>query len=478
VIFDVLIPEIVLTVVALGLLLAAAWQKEGQSGSYLGYLGIVGLLGALVALWPAIGISGEVFDGMLVADELTMFFKALLIVVGILVFLMSIEFVEKNHIPAGEYYALLLFGIVGGMIMVASADLLAFYVGLELLAIASYALTGMLRNDHKSQEAVLKYFLNGALASAIILFGISLFYGLTGTTSIQGLADAFKVGVNGTDSLVMAALVFLMAGFGFKIAAVPFHLWAADTYEGAPTPITAFLSVVSKGAAFVVMMRIFFVGLESLTVNWSAAFAVLAVITMTVGNLAALWQKNIKRMLAYSSIAHAGYIMVGFAAATADGLTGMTYYILAYALTNMGLFAIIVAMSNAGLGEDIDGYKGLSRKNALYAWMMVVFFLSLIGIPPTGGFLGKFLLFKASIGANLVWLALAMAINSAISVGYYYGVVKTMFLNEEEEEEPQKLPTTANIGLVVWITGAMVLVLGILPSFFIELSSQVAKILP
>ncbi|MBC7338995.1 MAG: NADH-quinone oxidoreductase subunit N, partial [Firmicutes bacterium] len=340
--------------------------------------------------------------------------------------------------------------VLGMMLMVSSRDLLMIYLGLELVSLCSYVLAGYLKEDARSVEAAIKYFLTGAVASAVILFGISLLYGAAGSTSLDAIARAasgsVSAGAASAGVLGYAALAFLVVGFGFKVAAAPLHMWAPDAYEGAPTPITAFFSVGPKAAAFAALLRVFFAGLGDLRPAWTPVFAVLAALSMFVGNLSALPQKNIKRMMAYSAIAHAGYILVGLAVGTPMGSRAVAYYLLAYLFANLGAFAVIVAVSarvvSAGpasgravpvsadpaRGEQIEDYTGLARRQPLLAWAMVIYFLSLIGIPPTAGFFGKFYLFSAALEQGQVWLALVIVVNSVISVGYYYGVVRQMFL--------------------------------------------------
>ncbi len=419
-----------------------------------GYLSLAGLVAALVFAVRLVAvaqsgpnggapvISGPL-AGMLVVDLLAVLLKITFIAVGIGVALLGVDFAARRGLPVGEFFALMLFAVLGMMLMAASRDLIMIYLGLETTAISCYALAGLLRDDPKSGEAALKYFLTGALASAIILFGMALVYGGTGTTNLSALPGhgAVLLGEGGlfpqAKPIALVGLVMLIAGFGFKLAAVPFHFWAPDAYEGAPTPVTAFLSVGPKAAAFAAALRIFGpvlmisgparAGGPTSTVL-ALLFTILAVVTMTVGNLTAMNQKNIKRMLAYSSIAHAGYLMVGFAVASPIGYAAMIYYLLAYAATNLGAFAVVVWLNNQGTGDDISDYAGLGRRAPLAALAMVICFLSLIGIPPTAGFFGKFYLFLAAIGGGMTWLAVVMVINSAISVGYYYGVVRQLYL--------------------------------------------------
>jgi len=457
---SLVLPELVLAGTALAVLLLDLFLAPDRRRltAYLGLAGTAAALAAAAWLWVAleggtgpatIAAKAAPIAGMLRLDTFALVFKLLFLAIGLLVVLLSIDFVERRGLPVGEFYSLLLFAVLGMMLMAASRDLVMIYLGLETTSIASYALAGLLRRDLRSGEAALKYFLTGALASAVILFGMSLIYGATGSTDLAALMTSSTVRA-GTAAwfgpVALAGLVLLIVGFGFKVAAVPFHFWAPDAYEGAPTPVTTFFSVGPKAASFAVLLRVFGPVLGPAG-GWSTAmpgagalptlFAVLAVVTMTVGNLTALSQRNIKRMLAYSSIAHAGYALVGLAVAAADprGLAAIIYYLLAYAAMNTGAFAVVIWLNNRGTGDDVADYVGLGRRAPLAAIALVVCFLSLIGIPPTAGFFGKFYLFLAAIGGGMTWLAVVMVVNSAISVGYYYSVVRNMYLRAEAATE-------------------------------------------
>jgi NADH-quinone oxidoreductase subunit N len=466
-----------------------------------GYVSLAGLVLALVfsVRLLAVAQSGPAggapvvtgpLAGMLVVDMLAVLLKIAFVAIGIGVVLLGIDFAARRGLPVGEFFALSLFAILGMMIMVATRDLIMLYVGLETTAISCYALAGLLREDPKSGEAALKYFLTGALASAIILFGMALVYGGTGTTNLAALPGHGPVllGEGGifpqAQPVALVGLVLLVAGFGFKLAAVPFHFWAPDAYEGAPTPVTAFFSVGPKAAAFAAALRIFgpvlMVAGPARTGGPTSSvlvllFTILAVVTMTAGNLTALAQKNVKRMLAYSSIAHAGYLMVGFAVATPLGYAALVYYLLAYAATNVGVFAVVIWLNNRGTGDEISDYAGLGRRAPLAALGMVVCLLSLIGIPPTAGFFGKLYLFVAAVSGGMTWLAVVMVINSAISVGYYYALVRQLYLVDGKAErigeavgpEAADCPAgpvkgTPLVGLALGLAVLAVLVLGFL----------------
>jgi len=453
-----ILPEIVLTVVILLLTLAAVFSRGADRNGSLMTATILGLSATLLSFAFVPPFPGQLFSGMLTLDGLAYFFRWLFPVVGVLVVLMSREFLEvKKAENPGEFYIILLMAILGMMLMASSGDLITIYLGLELTSISSYVLAGYLREDPKAGEAAIKYFLLGALASGVLLFGMSLFYGLTGTTKL--IAISGSLAQLGTPAIALAAMVLVAIGLGFKVAAVPFHMWAPDAYEGAPTPITAFFSVGPKGAAFAALIRVFFLSLSALTWEWTLVFATLALLTMTVGNLAALWQKNIKRMLAYSSVAHAGYIMVGLASGNYRGELAMLLYLLAYVFTNLGIFAVVLALGNREGRDSLEDFTGLSQRSPYLAAALVVFFLSLIGIPFTAGFFGKFLLFGAAVDAGLVWLALLMAVNSAISVGYYYGVVRNMYLVPPKTKG--SLAVAGELKLVVTLALVVTLFLGL-----------------
>lgn len=445
---------------------------------------------AMVATWfvatetdPAVITQGkDYWGGMIMADGYTYFLTAVVLGIAALVTMLSIDFVEKYLKGMYlEFFEVLLSATLGMILMVSSRDLITIYVGLELTSICSYVLAGLLRKDPKSNEAGLKYFLNGALASAVLLFGISIIYGVAGTTYLPTIAEMVGKAVKdpGMLSLAVTGVLFLAGGFAFKIAAVPMHLWAPDVYEGAPTPVTGFFSVGPKTAAFGAILRIFVIGLgiSPLTARWSLVWAVLATASMFIGNITALMQTNIKRMMAYSSIAQAGYILVGVVAAgTASpehGVGGVMFYLMGYALTNLGIFAILTHMDQEGKWVTVEDFNGLFSRNPFYAVTLLICFISLIGIPPTVGFFGKFFLFQAAVGSGYLWLALVMAVNSVISVGYYYGVVKAMFL-----EKSDRAPLAPSVGVMatVVISFAGVILAGLLAGQFLTYVTNAAML--
>ncbi|MBX5464226.1 MAG: NADH-quinone oxidoreductase subunit N [Clostridia bacterium] len=467
-----ILPELILTGLGLLLLLVAAFVDERGERAVSPYLTVAGLLVAFASLaWTPLR-NRPVLGGMVHADLFTLFFRMVLIGALLIVVLMSGRYAERRGISAGAFYALLVFATVGALFFLDAGDAVSFYVGLETLTIPSYLLAGMLTRDARSNEAALKYFLNGAVASAILLFGFSLLYGATGTTALAAIAT--RLAASGADPLALSGLLLVLVGLGFKVSAVPFHLWAPDTYEGSPTPVTAFLSVVSKGAAFAAILRLLFTALTPLRADWSAVFAVLSLLSMIVGNVSALHQRNLKRLLAYSSIAHAGYVMAGLAAGTALGFQAVMFYVLVYAVMNLGAFAVVVALGEAGEEESLEGIRGLGRRNPWLAAAMTLFLLSLIGIPFFPGFWGKLYLFQATVQAGMAWLAITIGVNSAVSVYYYYGVIHAMFVQQPEEGRAAALHTSWGVGLGVAVTALAVLLVGLAPGGFLGWVAQAA----
>jgi NADH-quinone oxidoreductase subunit N len=363
------------------------------------------------------------------------------------------------------------------MFMASAIDLISIFIGLETMAVSFYILAGFIKPNPRSNEAAVKYFLLGAFSLGILLYGMSLMYGLSGTTSLRAMATAF-VGQERDPRLVLA-VILVVAGVGFKIAAVPFHMWAPDVYEGAPTPVTAFLSVGSKAASFAMLLRIFLEGMPSLSADWRILFEVLAIVTMTVGNLAALTQSNLKRMLAYSSIAHAGYLLIGIVAAGAGytrGVTATLVYLFIYAFMQLGAFGIIILMRRQDvIGDELKDLSGLYLRRPVAAFAMLLFMLSLGGIPPTAGFMGKFWLFSAAIEAGFVWLAVIGVLNSAISLYYYIRVVVFMYLKKDATgSEPVFSPSLA---LAVGAAVVATIVLGVYPRLLFEVADASARTL-
>jgi NADH-quinone oxidoreductase subunit N len=450
-------PEISLLVMALAVILLDLFIERKR---VLGWISAVGLILPFIFTITLWGTNDTAFGGALVVDQFSLFFKLFFLVVTALVIFSSINYSRKFAAFRGEFYALLLMATTGMMLLASTRELISIFVALELTGIPLYVLAGFLR-DEKSSEAGLKYLLLGAVASAVLLYGMAMVFGLTGTTYLSSIAAAVSAnGLVGNAGLLMG-IVLLVAGFGFKLATVPFQMWVPDVYEGAPTPITAYLSVASKAAGFAVVLRIFYEALGPASVDWGMIFAVLAAVTMTIGNIVALAQTNIKRLLGYSSIAHAGYLMIGLAAATSTGSSAVMFYLACYAVMNLGAFIAIIAISNRIGSDEIADYSGMAKRSPLLAAALALCLISLTGIPPTAGFMAKLYIFNAGIDANLIWLVIVGVLNAVIAAYYYLRIVKLMYLGEPVSEE--KVTSTGSLNVALAIACLGVLVLGIYP---------------
>src|SRR3954471_16119968 len=393
--FYYILPELVITGGALIVLVADVLLPRERRAA-LAVVTLVAIGATLASLVPFYGTHVEVAHGLLAVDRFSLFFKILFLVAAALTVLMSTRYLEVEGVSPGEYYFLILCSTLGMMVMAGGIDLITIFIGLETMAISFYILAGFIKPSQRSNEAAVKYFLLGAFSLGILLYGMSLMYGLSGTTNLRVMATAFAGQEH--DPRLVLAVILVVAGVGFKIAAVPFHMWAPDVYEGAPTPITAFLSVGSKAASFAMLIRIFIEGLPSMSADWRLLFYVLSVLTMTAGNIAAVTQSNVKRMLAYSSIAHAGYLLMGIVAGTARGITATLVYLLIYAFMQLGAFAVVTMLRRSDTaGDELKDFSGLAFRNPFAAFAMLLFMLSLGGIPPTAGFMGKFWLFSSAI---------------------------------------------------------------------------------
>ncbi len=471
--FYYILPELVLTGGALLVLLLSVIVPRRDS-VLLGVT-LATLAATAVALSSFVGVDTTASRGLLAIDGFAIFFKVIALLSAALTVLMSAPYLRVEGVRAGEYYFLILCATLGMMFMASGLDLITLFIGLETMAIAFYVLAGFLKSNPRSNEAAVKYFLLGAFSLGILLYGMSLLYGATGTTKLEGIAAALSgqdVGV-----VLVLAVVLVGAGMGFKIAAVPFHMWAPDVYEGAPTPVTAFLSVGSKAASFAMLLRIFFEGLPALAAEWKMLFWVLAVVTMTVGNIAALTQSNLKRMLAYSSIAHAGYLLIGVVVGTARGVEAMLVYLGVYLFMQLGAFAIVTVMRRSDvIGDELKDLNGLSKRSPIAAFAMLFFMLSLGGIPPTAGFMGKMWLFGAAVDGGAIWLAVLAVANSAVSLYYYLRVVVFMWVNEDE---PAGSPITIGPAMAVTLGVALLgtIILGVYPQALFEYAEAAARTL-
>lgn len=460
-------PEIIVLAGASLLILLDLLLDKSQK-SVIGYLSLLVVIVAGISTWLIAGNSVSIFDRMFVVDSYATFFKMVFYISTFLAILMSINYIKIEEISHGEYYVLMLFALSGMMIMASGTDLLSIYVGLELMALSIYILTGFLQNRRRSNEAAMKYVILGALSSGILLYGISLLYGITGTTQLSDIAAVLAK--NGTsDTGLVLALIFMIGGFGFKVAAVPFHMWAPDVYEGAPTSITAFMSVGPKAASFAVILRVFLEALGPVSVDWVYIVSAVAILTIATGSILALSQTNIKRMLAYSSIAHAGYALLGLVAGGPDGIASVMLYMLIYTFMNMGIFGVIIMLRNGDFkGEDIGDYAGLSKSNKLAAFLMLIFLFSLAGIPPTAGFVGKFYVFMALIKSGNVPLAVLAIMFSAISAYFYIRIVMLIYMKEPVREFDLARSPAHSLALAIAVIGTIII--GILPAWFIEMA--------
>ena len=433
-------------------------------------LSLGGVVCAALALVWRRDQSEIVFGGMLAADGFALFFNLLFLLVAGLTLLISIAYIRRTGLEHGEYSALLLFSTLGMMIMASSLDLMTIFLGLETLSISLYILAGFLRDQIRSNEAALKYLLLGAFASGFVLYGIALVYGATGSINLTRVARALALGQVHDPTLLTIGMGLLIVGFGFKVAAVPYHMWAPDVYEGAPTSVTAFMIAGTKAAAFAALLRILMTALPALQPDWSRVLWVLAVATMTVGNVVALAQTNIKRMLAYSSIAHAGYVLVALVTGTKLGSGAILFYLLAYALMNLGAFAVVVA---AARREDerltIDDYAGMGLTRPALGAAMAVFMFSLAGVPPTAGFMGKLYVFSAAIQGNYLGLAIIGVANSVISAFYYLRITVVMYMVPGQDAPPADRLSPALVAAILIAVGGTLL-LGLFPSGILDVA--------
>ena len=440
----------------------------------LGYISFLVVIATGVVVYTQIGQNVYSFSNMFVVDNFSVFFNLVFLLSTALVILMSDNYVKQEGVNYGEYYTLLLFGTVGMMLMVGGADLLTIFLGIEIMSISLYVLAGFTRDKVRSNEASLKYFLLGAFVTGFLLYGIAMLYGATGSTNIKEIAAYISETSGFLNPMIIVGSSLLIVGFGFKIACVPFHKWSPDVYEGSPTPVTAFMSVGPKAAAFAVLLRVFFVALPELQHKWTVIFWILAVITMSVGNLVAISQKNIKRMLAYSSIAHAGYALIAIIVGGEFGIASLLFYMLAYTFMNLGAFAVIIVLGRKGEeNSNIEDFSGLGYKHPLLAITMSIFMFSLAGIPPLIGFMGKFYIFSAAIKSGFYVLALIGVINSVVSVYYYLRVTVVIYMKKPVREfAPLSLSPLIIFAILLTICGTIYF--GIFPSKIIAFAQQSA----
>ena len=501
-----IMPEIIVCLVGVAVMLIDAFARPTQrwvSGS----VAFAGLLAAAIStiwLWTSWTGVTTAFNGMIVLDGMRLGFTIVFLIVSALTILVSMVWVENEHLPAGEFHALLMFATAGMMFMASGGDLVIIFLGLEILSIATYVLAGFRRTDIRSNESSVKYFILGSFSSAFLLYGIALIYGATttatglaGTTNIALIAQ--RIPQAQYPPLLFAGAAMMLVGFGFKIATAPFHVWTPDVYEGAPTPVTAFMAAGPKAAGFASFMRVFIFGFPFVVATahttvagqahaaWLSVLIVLTVITMTVGNVLAIVQHNVKRLLAYSSIAHAGYALVGFIAAGAANLnqrnaaiSAVTFYLLTYAVMNMGAFAVVTLIARSGDNRtDVEDYNGIGFQSPILAFSLSLFLLSLFGMPLTAGFMGKIMVFREAVRQGYVWLVVIAVINTAVSAYYYLRLIVVMFFRERTTQwTAPRIPASAAIALALTILG--VLYLGIFPGRVIDAlqTKSVISLLP
>ncbi|GJL78014.1 MAG: NADH-quinone oxidoreductase subunit N [Nitrospinaceae bacterium] len=462
-----LAPVLVLTVFAIGVLVLDLFA--GKSKILLAFVSLVGLLMTAISAFAKLNLPAHSFNDSYIVDHLSIFFILIFTISSALSILISIDFNNREGIKAGEYYALILFCTVGMILLASSTDLIMVFLGIEIVSICLYVLAGIRRNDIKSNEASLKYFLLGAFATGFLLYGMALMYGATGTTNMLKIAALIKSGSVNSEPLMVMGVVFLVIGFGFKVASVPFHMWAPDVYEGAPSPVTAFMAVGPKAAAFAAFFRIFAEALPDVSSAWETLLYVIAVLTMFIGNLGAIMQTNIKRLLAYSSVSHVGYILIAIMVKNSLGSASLLFYMLAYTFMIFGAFGIVIILGKKGNENlEIEGYSGLGFKHPMLALSMTIFLLSLGGLPPFAGFVAKFYIFSAAISEGYIYLVVIAVLNSAISFYYYLKVVVFMYMKDPVGEF--KISASPITLFVVAVAVIGTLELGIFPDPIISLA--------
>jgi NADH-quinone oxidoreductase subunit N len=478
--FLLLAPEMLLAAAGLLLLLFGTVGRGlgNRESSVVAILGLVFTAGIVLRIRQILPGRHLLLGGMFVLDGFSFYWKLLVLAATVLTVLLSVRFVEEARYRAAEYYALLLLATSGMLFMASGYSLLTIWIALETMALSSYILAGYFKRELRSTEAAMKYFILGATSSGILLYGISLLYGATGTVQLDELSRGLAVAAAEGNRLVPLGWILLAAGLLFKVSAVPFHIWTPDVYVGAPTPVTAYLAVASKAASFAILIRILYEGLASQRAGWQSIVAVVAAATMIWGNLAALTQDNVKRMLAYSSIAHAGYILIGVLAVNQLGLWSIAFYLLAYTFITLGAFGTVILLERREYaGETCADYAGLAARSPFLAAMMLIFLVALTGIPPTGGFFGKVYLFAAAVQAGWTWVAVVGVVTSAISLYYYFRIVVYMYQRDSTATTPVPLAAPALVGAIAFCALAT-LVLGVYPGPFIAFAKQALLPLP
>jgi len=467
--WEAILPALVVAGAAILVLLYEAFLGDEDDRTALFWMSQLGLVAGVAATLSVWGIRTRGFSGTLALDGFALFVDLVCILAASLSLLMAIGYLDRINVRAGEFYPLVLFATSGMMIMGAARDLIVLFLGLEIMSVAAYVLVGIHRRDRKSGEAALKYFLLGAFATGFLLYGIALLYGATGSTRYDQIAAGLGAAPR---MMVLAGVAMLLVGLGFKMAAVPFHFWTPDVYEGAPTAVTALMAVGIKAAAFAGFARLFLVHLMSIHPDWAQVVWWLAALTMTAGNVVAIAQSNVKRMLAYSSIAHAGYLLVAVVSGSGDGGAAVLFYLAAYAFMNLGAFAVVIALGVRGEpNEDISSYAGLAGREPVLAAAMAIFMLSLTGVPPFAGFVGKVYIFRAAVDAGYLGLAVIAVINSTISAYYYLRVVIEMYMREGTKLLPA-LSSRPYLAASIFIAVAGTILLGVFPSSAMDLARR------
>jgi NADH-quinone oxidoreductase subunit N len=471
--FATVVPMLVVTLAACAVLLAEAFRRKGERMPH-GVFGAIGLTGAIATSVMQWGLNRTGF-GVIVADNFALFFNITICAIGLLTILLSTGAAERDRLPEAEYYALMLFSIVGMMLMGSTNDLLVIFLALEIMSLGVYVMTGIKRTSEAGAEASFKYFVLGAFSSAFFLYGIALTYAVAGTTRLDELGMRIAGASLEPTLLVVLAMLMLLVGFGFKVSAVPFHMWTPDAYQGAPTLVTGFMSTAVKAAAFAAFVRVFLSTLEPLRAEWVPILSAIAGLTMILGTVVGVAQSSVKRMLAYSSIAHAGYLLLGLVAANAAGKAAILFYLVAYAVTNLGAFGVLAALSsNDRPHDDVRDFAGLWRERPGLAGLLTVFLLSLGGFPPTVGFIAKWYIFAAAVQEGLIALAILGVLTSVVSVFFYLRIVVMMYMTEERA--PAHRPPTSSLAVAGMVLALVaVFYLGVLPGQLLTLAAESVK---
>jgi len=467
-----ILPAIVLSVFGIAVMVAEPFVKD-RSKSSLGWLAFAGTIAAMFTLPAMTGNRGQWYSNLWIVDDYTIFFCFLFVLIGGITTLSSLDFLRRESMNHAEFYALLLFATVGMIMMAGSNELIMVFIGLEILSIATYVLAGFRRTDLKSNESALKYFLLGSFSSAFFLYGVALIFGATGSTNLLAIAEALR-STSVQPSLVYLSAALMLIALCFKVAVAPFHIWTPDVYEGAPTPVTGFMSVGPKAAGFAVLLRVFLTAFSSIQDRTGSALWLIAALTMVFGNVIALVQPNIKRMLAYSSIAHAGYVAVAFTAGSQRGVSAALFYLLAYGIMNLGAFAVVTVLSRTDdKMVNIADYAGLAAKRPGLAAVLSIFLLSLAGVPGTAGFAGKFFIFRSAVEARLIWLAIIGVATTVVSFYYYLYILVQMYMRDSNDEFADVcVARSLKLALSVSVVG--VLYLGILPTRILDWTIRAA----